>query len=61
MYNYLDNGKRIKMVFSVPACQLIEVPSIVVENAEDIERDLAFLSTDDSRFKFEVEGDKYRE
>ena len=60
-YNYLDNGKQIKMEFTVPACQLIEVPTLAVEGSQDIERDLSFLSTDDSGFKFVVEGDKYTE
>ena len=60
-YNYLDNGKRVKMEYTVPLCQLIEVPTLAVEGSEDIERDLSFLSTDDSGFKFIVEGDKYRE
>ena len=60
-YNYLDNGKRIKMEFIVPEVQLIEVPTLAVEGSADIERDLAFLSTDDSGFKFIVEGDKYTE
>ena len=61
MYNYLDNGRRFKMEFTIPASQLIEVPALAVEGSEDIERDLSFLCTDDNDFMFAVEGDKYTE
>ena len=61
LYNWLDNGRQHKMVFTINGMQLIEVPTLTVEDSADIERDLSFLSTTAPGLTFELFADEYKE
>lgn len=61
LYNWLDNGKEFHIKYTIREMQLIEVPTLSVEDVSDIERDLSFLATKAPEMKFEIWGNEYLE
>ena len=60
-YNWLDNGKEYRVKYTIKGMQLVEVPTLSVEDAADIERDLSFLATETPEMKVEFWADEYKE